>query len=64
MGAALFTINWLDVMEPMDTQEVWEVIKTVFQDITDKYVLITTEVYVTGFEKTRLPRTITNIYKY
>ena len=41
MRAALYTINWLDVMEPMDTQEAWGFFKTVFQVIIDKYVPIT-----------------------
>ena len=47
MRAALCIIDWLDIMEPMDTQEAWEFFKTVFQDIIDKinsYVLITTGV--------------------
>ena len=30
MCEALYTIDWLDIMEPMDTQEAWEVFKTVF----------------------------------
>ena len=44
MREALYAINWLDIMEPMDTQEAWEFFKTVFQDIIDKYVPITTGV--------------------
>ena len=35
MREALYTINWLDIMEPMDTQESWEFFNTVFQDIID-----------------------------
>ena len=39
------SIDWLDTMKTMDTQEAWEFFKTVpvFQDIIDKYVPITTE---------------------
>ena len=44
MCEALYTVDWLDIMEPMDTQEAWEFFKTVFQDIIDKYVPITTGV--------------------
>ena len=46
---ALYTIEWLDIMEPMDTQEAWKFFKTVFQDIIDKYVPITT-----GIQKKRI----------
>ena len=35
MHAALYTIDWLDIMEPMNTQEPWEFFKTVLQDIND-----------------------------
>ena len=42
MREALYAIDWLDIMEPMDTQEAWGFgFKTVFQDIIDKYVPIT-----------------------
>ena len=44
MSAALYIIDWLDIMEPMDTQEAREIFKTVFQDIIDKYVPMTTGV--------------------
>ena len=44
MHAALYTINWLDIKESMDTQEVWGFFKTIFQGIIDKYVPITTAV--------------------
>ena len=44
MCAALYTIDWLDIMELMVTQEAWEFFKTVIQDIIDKYVPITTGV--------------------
>ena len=35
MHEALYNINWLDIMEPMDTQESWKFFNTVFQDIID-----------------------------
>ena len=44
MSATLYIIDWFDIMEPMDTQEAWEFFKTVFQDIIDKDVPITTGV--------------------
>ena len=44
MREALYTINWLDIMEPMDTQEAWEFFKAVFHNIIDKYLPITTGV--------------------
>ena len=46
MQYCMHTINWLNIMEPMDTQEAWEFFKTVFQDIVDKikYAPITTEI--------------------
>ena len=44
MCEALYTIDWLDIMEFKDTQEAWEFFKTVFQHIIDKYVPITTGV--------------------
>ena len=44
MHAALYTIDWLDIIEPMNTQEAWEFFKTV-QDIIDKHVPITTGIY-------------------
>ena len=36
MHEALYTIDWLDIMEPMDTQEAWQFFKIVFQNIIDK----------------------------
>ena len=33
MHKALYAINWLDIMEPMNTQVAWEFFKTVFQEI-------------------------------
>ena len=44
MHAALYTINWLDIMEPMNTQEAWEFFKTIFQGIINEYLPITTAV--------------------
>ena len=44
MHEALYTVNWLDIMEPMNTQEAWEFFKTVIQDIIDKYIPTTTGV--------------------
>ena len=44
MREALYTIDWLDIMEPMDTQGAQKFFKTVFQDIIDNYVPITTGV--------------------
>ena len=44
MHEALYTIDWLVIMEPMDTQEAWKFFKRVFQDIIDKYVPKTTGV--------------------
>ena len=41
MRESLYTIDWLDIMEPMDSQEAWEFFKTVFQDIIDKCILTT-----------------------
>ena len=38
MHAAFSTIDWPDIMEPMNTKEAWEFFKTVLQDIIDKYV--------------------------
>ena len=40
MHAVFYTIDWPDIMEPMNTQEAWEFFKTVLQDIIDKYVPI------------------------
>ena len=40
MHAAFYTIDWPDIMEPMNTKEAWEFFKTVLQDIIDKYVSI------------------------
>ena len=40
MHAAFSTIDWPDIMEPMNTKETWEFFKTVLQDIIDKYVPI------------------------
>ena len=49
MRAALYAIDWLDIMEPMDTQEAWGFgFKTVFQDTIDKYVPI-----IIGVQKKR-----------
>ena len=40
MHAVFYTIDWPDIMEPMNTKEAWEFFKTVLQDIIDKYVPI------------------------
>ena len=44
MRAAFHTIDWPDIMEPMNTQEAWGFFKTVLQDIIDKFVPLTTGV--------------------
>ena len=43
-SGAFHTIDWPDIMEPMNTQEAWGFFKTVLQDIIDKFVPLTTGV--------------------
>ena len=44
MRMAFYSVDWADIMELINIQEAWEFFKTVFQDIIDRYVPITTGV--------------------